>query len=144
MIVFGVKYRLGLIDQKWENDLYAIIGSILKAYDCSPIKIGGTSDHIHILISKGANAPATKDIVRAVKSNSSKWINDNQLCRGKFAWQRGSGRFSYSYDRLNTLIKYIENQRYHHSRMSFRDEMQKFLSAFNVTANPEYLPDAPQ
>lgn len=52
MTVFGVKYRLGLIDPRWAPQLYAVIANSLKKLDgVMPIEIGGFKDHVHILYS---------------------------------------------------------------------------------------------
>ncbi|MGD8782034.1 MAG: IS200/IS605 family transposase [Ignavibacteria bacterium] len=44
------------------------------------------SDHIHLLISLGAEQTVSK-IVMLIKGESSHWINENKLTGRKFAWQ---------------------------------------------------------
>ena len=54
------------------------------------------------------------EIIRIVKANSSKWINDNKFVLGKFSWQEGYGGFSYSRSQRNNVIQYIMKQEEHH------------------------------
>ncbi|MDE6487168.1 MAG: transposase [Muribaculaceae bacterium] len=65
-IVFAVKYRDACIDGSWRERLYAYISSIFKAKEQFVVKIGGVSDHIHMLISYNAKVPLP-DLIRDVK-----------------------------------------------------------------------------
>ncbi len=40
---------------------------------------------------------ALSDLVRDIKANSSKWINEEKIKPKKFEWQVGYGAFSYSH-----------------------------------------------
>jgi hypothetical protein len=53
-------------------------------------------------------AKSLSEIVRIVKANSSKWINENKFIAGKFSWQEGYGGFSYSRSQRDEVIKYTE------------------------------------
>lgn len=127
MLVFGVKYRLGLIDPKWAGELYAVLGKKLKEYGCVPIKIGGVNDHVHILMSSDG-VYALSDIVKEVKIDSTRWINAHRLTLGNFAWQEGSGRFSYSAGQIEDVKRYIVNQPEHHKQISFRKEIETMIT----------------
>lgn len=141
MFVFGVKYRLGLIDASWRDKLYSVIGQAAKQYDCIPLAIGGMRDHIHVLVSVKGNAPAIKTIIAEIKAKSSKWVNDNRLTLGRFGWQEGNSKFSYSYRELAMMKNYINNQQKHHLGMSYREEMKRLLDAAGVAPRNEDLPE---
>ena len=126
MLVFGVKYRLGLIDPQWSHQLYAVIGNKLKDYGCAPIIIGGVKDHVHILFSSNGNV-SISEIVKEIKIDSTRWINSNRLTIGNFGWQEGSGRFSYSFGQIEDVKRYIANQPTHHNQISFRKEMESMI-----------------
>lgn len=81
------------------------------------------------------------DVVRMVKANSSKWVNERRFVRGHFQWQEGYGCFSYSVSQRDRVIKYIMNQEQHHSGLSFRDEYLAMLNEFDVQADARYLFD---
>ena len=95
-------------------------------------------DHIHILIGKKPNI-ASSDLVRDVKANSSKFINQKNWMMGKFNWQEGFGAFSYSHSQLDTVASYIKNQEKHHSRKTFKDEYLEMLRKFNVEYDMKYV-----
>lgn len=79
--------------------------------------------------------------MQIVKSNSSKWINDNKLLSGKFSWQSGYGAFSYSRSQRNDVINYIINQEKHHAKRSFKDEYLELLRKFEIDYHDFYLFD---
>ena len=81
------------------------------------------------------------DLVREIKSASSKYINENNLSRKKFYWQNGYGVFSYSMSHRKNVIRYIENQREHHRKMTLQKEYIKFLESFKIEYNRKYLFD---
>lgn len=81
------------------------------------------------------------EMSRIVKTNSSKWINENKFLPGKFNWQPGYGAFSYSRSQRNTVIKYIMNQEEHHKKKTFKEEYLGFLKSFDVDYDERYLFD---
>lgn len=144
MFVWGVKYRLGLISKQWEKELWSVIGSLSKDIDCHPVAIGGIRDHVHVLLSLGNDAPSCKEIAKYLKSKSSKWVNENHLCMGKFAWQEGSGRFSYIKRDIDMLINYIKNQERHHLKCTYREEFAALLDRLSIPYDDRYLPSEPE
>jgi putative transposase len=92
---------------------------------------GGTNDHVHLLIS----LPRTISIAKAVqllKSGSSKWIHESFQGSRTFAWQEGYGAFSVGISQRARTVKYIQAQVEHHKRISFDDELRKFLSIHGI------------
>ena len=97
------------------------------------IAINGMPDHIHILIGLKPNK-ALSDLVRDIKANSSRFINEKGWLNGKFEWQTGFGAFSYSHSQLTNVIHYIQNQEEHHRTKTFKEEYIEFLKLFNFTS----------
>lgn len=144
MAVFGVKYRSGLVDRAWRDRLYGVIGQTLKEIDgVMPLKIGGVADHVHILFSTSGRVAET-EIIRKVKSDSSRWINSLHLTHGRFEWQQGSGRFSYSPSAVAQVIRYIDNQEEHHRRHTFREEYESILRQLGFDYTIYHLPEEPR
>ena len=94
-------------------------------------------DHIHLLIGLQP-VMALSDIVRDIKANSSKFINEKNWVNGKFEWQHCFGAFSYSHSQLTSVINYIRNQEIHHKKISFKEEYIEFLKRFQIDYKPEY------
>ncbi len=130
-IVFAVKGRQNLISKKWKDEIYKYITGIITHQKQKLIAINGMPDHIHILVGIKPNI-AISDLVRDIKSSSSKFINEQKWINGKFEWQTGFGAFSYGHSQLTTVIKYIENQEEHHKTKTFKEEYIAFLELFNI------------
>ncbi len=137
-LVFSVKGRQNLIQKKWKDELHKYICGIVKGKEQKVYAIGGIEDHIHILVSIKPTI-AVSDLVRDIKANSSKWINENRFVHGKFQWQEGFGAFSYSQSQLDTVIAYINNQEQHHQKKAFKEEYLELLQKFNVDYDDQYL-----
>jgi len=137
-IVFAVKGRQNLISKKWKDEIYKYITGIITNQKQKLIAINGMPDHIHILVGIKPNIPLS-DLVRDIKSSSSKFINEQKWINGKFEWQTGFGAFSYGHSQLTNVIKYIEDQEEHHKTKTFKEEYMAFLKLFNIDFRNEYL-----
>ena len=135
--IWSTKNRLPLIRPSFQNLLYNYIGGITKNEGCSLIKIGGISDHMHALISIPTQC-AIADVVRIIKTNSSKFIN-SEIENIKFAWQSGYGVFSVSPSQLSAVKSYISEQEKHHKKFSFKEEFELLLQKHNVSYDFKYL-----
>jgi REP element-mobilizing transposase RayT len=137
-IVFSPKYREALINSQIENLLYPHIGQLLKNKGHKPININGMRDHLHILI--GLNPKqAISDLIADIKRSSSLFINDKKIMCGNFAWQDGYGVFSYGRSQLNSIYEYIQDQKNHHQKKTFKEEYMDMLKKFDVDFKEEYL-----
>ena len=137
-IVFAVKGRQNLITKANQEELHKYISGIITGRDQKLLAIFAMPDHVHILIGLKPNI-SISDLVRDIKSGSSKFINDNKWINGKFNWQEGFGAFSYSKSNIDHVIKYIQNQEYHHQNKSFKDEYLDFLEKFEIEYDEQYL-----
>ena len=95
-------------------------------------------DHIHILIGLHPEQ-SISSIIQNVKTENSKWINDQQFTPSKFAWQQGYGAFSYSRSHLSRVIRYIQQQELHHRKRTFINEYKSFLKAFCIEYDERYI-----
>lgn len=108
--------------------------------DQIPIIVNGVSDHVHLFFSIKPSM-AISDLIRDVKNNSSKYINDNHLVQGRFSWQAGFSAFSYAHSQKDNVYNYILNQEQHHRKCGFREEYLELLRKFDVKYKSEYLFD---
>lgn len=138
--VFAVKYRQSLIPPSYASDLHSYMAGIITAEGQVPLRINGMPDHVHLAIRMRPDL-SISDLMRVVKANSSKWMNQQKWMTGRFSWQRGFGAFSYNESQVPNLIRYIDRQQIHHSRQSFKKEYIELLEAFQVDYEPDYLFD---
>jgi putative transposase len=139
-VVFAVQGRGNLIDPRWKDELHRYIAGIIKAKEQKPIIVNGMPDHVHALIGLRPSK-AVSDLVRDIKNNSTNFINDLKLVKGKFSWQEGYGAFTYSRSQVEAVYQYILNQAEHHKRKSFKEEYLELLKEFDIEHNEKYLFD---
>ena len=139
-VVFAVKGRLNLIDKSHKDELYKYITGIITNAGQKLIAINGMPDHVHLLIGLKPSMNLS-DLIRDVKANSSRFINEKRWVLGKFEWQHGFGAFSYSHSQLNVIIAYIQNQEDHHRTQTFREEYIQLLERFEIDFKSKYIFD---
>ena len=137
-LVFAVQNRESMILESWRGRLYKYIAAIIQNNRHKVLSIGGTADHIHILIGMRPSQ-SLSDLIRDVKGCSSKWINENGLSNGWFSWQEGYGAFSYAKDELPDVIRYIENQAEHHNQKNMVDEYKGLLEEHGVEYDERHI-----
>jgi putative transposase len=137
-LVFTPKGRENIIPKKHKEELNKYTTGIIQNRKHKLLAINFMSDHVHIFI--GYNpAQSLPDLMRDIKANTSKFINDNNWFPGRFQWQEGYGAFSYSHSQIDTVIKYVNNQDDHHRTATFKDEYLGLLEKFQVDFDPKYL-----
>ena len=136
--VFAVKNRENFILKEWRDDLHKYISGIIKAEGGVSLAVGGWKDHVHIFFGMPVTT-CIADFMCVVKANSSRWINEKKIIRGKFQWQAGYGAFSYAKTQRDIIINYIINQEIHHKTKTFKEEYEKLLTDFDVSYNEKYL-----
>ena len=139
-LVFSTKYRQHLIHPPYEEELHAYMGGICKRLECQPIKIGGYTNHVHIL-SKLSPKITVMKLLEEIKSHSSKWMKTLDPSLRNFYWQNGYGAFSVSPWYVDKIIAYIANQHEHHRKKTFEKEYLQMLKRYKVEYDERYLWD---
>jgi len=136
--VFSTKNRENLIDKKVRSQLHAYLGGIAKEIKLVPLAIGGTSNHVHLLISM-TTAISISKCLQLLKANSSRWIHETFPSKMGFAWQVGYSGFSVSPKQIRNVKKYIDNQEEHHRKKSFEEEYISFLKESGIEYDEKYI-----
>lgn len=142
-IVFSTKYRKDRIHTDVQERLYEYIGGIIREQKGVLIEIGGMPDHVHVL-AKLSPVAAVSDVLRLIKSNSSKWLKETFEEPIPFAWQRGFGAFSVSTSNADNVRGYIRDQEEHHKNRSFEDGFRTLLVRHGIEFDEKYLFDEEQ
>ena len=136
--VFSTKGRQPWITSELQERLFEYMGGIAKTHKMKSIRVGGTENHVHQLIS----LPSTLTIARAVqliKGNSSKWIHDTFPQYQYFEWQEGYGAFSVNVSLIEKTIAYITNQQEHHRIKTFEEEFVQILKKHQIDYDERYV-----
>ena len=99
--------------------------------------INGHKDHCHCLVSLGADQ-TIKKIMQLIKGESSFWINNNNILGDlpnsfpvkKFEWQDEYFAVSVGESSIDKVRNYIKNQEEHHSKKTFQQEYDEFISKY--------------
>ena len=89
-------------------------------------------EHVHVLVEMQSDK-TIKDIVKSIKGASSHYINERNLFKVPFSWQRGYGAFSIGRSQIKVLKNYIANQSEHHKRRSFNEEWKILLERYGIS-----------
>ncbi len=139
-VIFSVKHKSRTLPIKHKEDIHKYIIGIVKNRNQLILAINSVSDHIHLLIGYRPHS-ALSDLVRDIKANSSKFINEHGWVKGRFEWQVGYGAFSCSRSHKEKVIEYIEGQEQHHKVKTFQEEYLEFLDKYGVEYNEKYVFD---
>jgi len=133
--VFSTKMRKDLINDDIRERLFAYILGIAKNLKIEILALGGTANHVHILIALQAKRPLS-DTVRDLKANSSRWMSENS---NGFSWQEGFGAFSVSPSQASVVKDYIRRQPEHHRNRNFEEEFVLLLKKSGIEYDSRYV-----
>jgi putative transposase len=136
-VVFSTKNRLDLIHPEIEAELYGYIHGIVENNKSKMILGNGTANHGHMLISLGKTIDVS-NLIGHIKRDSSAWMKKHER---SFYWQEGYGAFSIGESQVPRLMKYIADQKEHHSKKTFEDEYRGLLKRYNVNYDERYVWD---
>jgi REP element-mobilizing transposase RayT len=136
--VFAVKGRENILSLNTRICLFEYFSGILTNIKQYPLAVNGYRDHVHIFFELNPGT-SLSDVLEIIKTNSSKWINQNKFVLGKFEWQRGYSGFTYSKSQRNNVIQYIMNQENHHKSKSFKEEYLDMLKKCDMKYDERYI-----
>jgi len=136
-IVFSTKHRQALITTDWRERLHKYLGGTVNGLQGFSQGVGGTEDHVHLLVGL-KSTHCLSDFMRELKKSSSMWVH-NEIGLAKFAWQEGYGAFTVSPTARGGVKQYIANQEKHHRKRTFREEFVDLLEQAGVQYNEKWL-----
>ncbi|MDH6343014.1 putative transposase [Parabacteroides sp. PFB2-12] len=139
-LVFAVKKRESLIKESIREEIQKYMTGVITNKGCKLYAIYINPDHVHMLVCLHP-AISVSTLVRDIKSNVSKFINEKRLTSFHFQWQEGYGVFSYSASHVGAVVNYILNQPEHHKKRDFKAEYMDLLQKFGVEYDEQYLFD---
>ena len=137
-IMFSPYAHENVIPVKHKEELQKYTTGIIQNRKHKLLAINYMHDHVHIFIGYKPSQ-SLPELIRDIKTNTSKFINERKWVLGKFRWQEGYGTFSYGHSQINDVIHYINTQEEHHRKASFREEYIRMLDKFEVDYDPDYL-----
>ena len=136
-LVFSTKDRAPSITAEVRERVHAYLGGVVRGLNGIGLEVGGTADHVHLLVGLKATH-CVADVMRTLKGDSSRWMHD-ELRMTKFGWQEGYGAFTVSASNVPAVREYVRNQEQHHRKRSFQDEYREFLAKHEIEFDERYL-----
>ena len=127
-----------MITPEVESQLHAYIGGTAKNLDSPCLAIGGTNNHVHLLISQSKKIALSR-LMEEVKNSSSKWIKTKGPMLRTFGWQDGYGAFTIGESQTEALQAYIEGQKERHKKLTFEQELVALLKKYRVPYDERYI-----
>ena len=125
-LVFEPYKREKVFLEKNQKRLYAYIRHIIENKNCKLYAINGIEDHIHLLVYIRPDVTIS-DFIKDIKVATSMFIKQEKLFPYFKKWATGYSIFTRPYESLDTIIKYIEDQKEHHKHKTFYDEYNELL-----------------
>jgi putative transposase len=139
-LIYSTKNREPFLVEELRDELHRYTGGILKELGSPAILINSVEDHVHILFSL-SRTESISHVVQETKTGTSKWLKTKGPNFAKFQWQNGYGAFSVSQSKIDSVMKYVANQREHHRRKTFQDEYKEFLERYQIDYDERYVWD---
>ncbi len=134
--IIVTKDRLPLISESIRERIEKYITGIVNNNDSKLYAIYANPEHTHILASRSPKI-SEATLATIIAESSERFINENNLCRGRFSWQNSCAAFSISKKDVDRVCKYILNQPKHHRRVTFAEEFETFIKFYQKTLNLE-------
>ena len=137
-LIWGTEHRQPTIANLWRDRLHAYLGGATRTIGGIPEAVGGTDDHVHMLVGLRATH-CLSEVLREIKHASSQWVHET-ITATDFAWQEGYGAFTVSASQIATVKEYIARQEAHHRKRTFQEEYREFLRQSGIDYDERSLP----
>jgi putative transposase len=127
-LIWSTWDRLPLVTKEIEPRIYAAIAEKCRKLKCDPLAIGGTEDHVHVLVRLHSTV-AIATLVKEVKGTSSHLVTHQIAPDEFFKWQGGYGAFTLRKEDALRLAVYIENQKQHHTDGTLQTHWEPRISS---------------
>jgi len=131
--VFATKGREQFIRDP--GPLWAYMRGIARNTGFDLHAIGGTENHVHILLALPPRRNLV-DVIRDLKANSSRFMKTQAP---DFAWQDGYSAISVSPSQIGAVKTYIARQPEHHRSRTFDDEYLALLEKAGVKYESDFV-----
>jgi putative transposase len=121
--IFEVKDGKPLLKPSLRAVYYAWIKKHAGEKGIRILVIGGGTDHVHLLIQMHP-AQNLLQLVKQVKEESIKFINESKFLQEEFAWEQDYTAFTISPTAYAQTVDFISKQDEYHLQKSFLQEME--------------------
>ena len=139
-IIFSTKNREPWLDSNVRPRMHAYLATICRDAGADFVRVGGVSDHVHIVTTL-ARTLSQAQLIEEIKKASSKWVKALDARYRGFFWQRGYAAFSVSPSQLDSVLEYVNKQQEHHRTRTFQEEYRELLRKQGVDFDERFVWD---
>ena len=111
-----------------QDILFNYITGMLFNRSCKPIKVGGHSEHVHILLSIAPHIPLLQ-LIKEIQQNSLDFLRrENSVFPEFTGWDSNYVAYSHHISQVDELSTMIKNQYEIHRSISFEEELEILLT----------------
>jgi putative transposase len=121
--IFEVKESKPLLKPTLRAVYYAWIKKHAGEKGIRVLNIGGGPDHVHLLLQLHP-AQNLLQVVKQLKEESMKFINESKFLQEDFSWEQDYTAFTVSPSAYTQTMEYISKQDEYHLQRSFQQEME--------------------
>jgi REP element-mobilizing transposase RayT len=130
-IIISTKNREHTLTKPFREKFYKFFWGYLESMHCQVFRVGGYSDHFHIVA--GIHSSMSMEyLVNEIKKVTSRHIKSLELFPDFKGWQNGFAVFSFGLNEREALINYVKNQETLHAGLTFSDELMGLLSEHKI------------
>ena len=122
-VVWATWDRLPLLSAEREAMVYASIQAECRKLNAEMVGIGGTDDHVHVLV-RMPTTLSVATLVKQLKGSSSHLVNHTGTSPEAFGWQGAYGAFTVSKGAIKKVIDYLARQKEHHRQGTVYEEYE--------------------
>jgi putative transposase len=120
---WATKMRCPTVENDMKEGLYKFLRGKVLEFRGRAMAIGGTGNHVHLVVSLTPNIDISTFIGR-IKGSSTHWINHTLRPGRGFAWQNGFAVSTITDEVLQAVCNYVNNQEEHHKEGTINREME--------------------
>ncbi len=121
--------RFPLIEEKNRVRIEKYATGIVNNHESKMYAVYANPEHVHVLVSRSPRL-SEETLLTMIADTVERFINDNDLCKGRFGWQQSASAFSVSKADVDKVCKYILNQGEHHRKVTFAEEYEAFIKFY--------------
>lgn len=137
-LVFSTSNHENTLESTKREELYKYIWGIFNKKKCHLYRIGGISNHLHIVTHIHPSV-SLASLIKNVKLASTEYIKNKKLFPNFSGWQKGYGAFTYSFREKDILIEYVKNQEAHHYKKTYKEELSDLLKEHGIEYDEKYF-----
>lgn len=130
-VLWSVYQREALLSNPVRKVLFAHMQKDGEERGLRIVAVNGVEDHIHCLVQLMPSQNLVQ-VVRSIKTGSSRWLNENRFLSMPFEWEEGYAAYSVSPSGLKQVLDFIGKQEEYHKSKTLESELEVFNTPLNL------------